>query len=230
MPMLQVLTAVLESALNKALKWSSNSETVLAPLAGKSCIIYIQELEKALILRFSGNDILVGADSDQLYTVIPEDGSALELKENECWVSVSVFALDKLKQNNQMTKLIKSGQLDFSGDLSILQAVSRLFDKIDIDFEEVLSRYIGDGAAYQINSSAKQLAKSFSSQTSAFAHTLADAALDEKPIGVRPIMLVNFSDEVNQIRADVDRLAAKLEQLEAKRANHSHTKDKQKGL
>lgn len=227
MPAPQIFTAAIESAANQALKWSFNNEALLAPLADKSCIIYVQELESALIFRFTSTDLSVGADVDGLYATIPDEESDTVLQENECWVSVSIFALDKLKQNNQMTKLIKSGKLDFSGDLLILQSLSRLFDKIDIDFEEVLSQYIGDAAAYQINTSAKKFATSFVAKMASFTQTLADAALDEKPIGVRPIMLLNFSDEVNQLRAGVDRLEAKLMQSEAKYLSLSHSKNKQ---
>jgi len=216
MPAPQVLTAAIESAANQALNWSSNSETLLAPLADKSCIIYLQELKSALVFRFNSKDLSVGADVDGLYTKIPDDEGNTALKENECWVSVSVFALDKLKQNNQMTKLIKSGHLDFSGDLAILQSLSRLFDKIDLEFEEILSHYIGDAAAYQLNTTGKKIVSSLAAQFSSFTQTLADASLDEKPIGVRSIMVLNFSDEVNLLRADVDRLEAKLQQLEAK--------------
>lgn len=227
MPSPQIFTALLESAANQGLKWSSNSESLLAPLLDKSCIIYIQEIESALILRFSERTVSVGADVDNLYGRIPEEDGDTSLQSNECWLSVSVFALDKLKQNNQMTKLIKAGKLDFSGDLSILQSLSRLFDKIDIDFEEVLSKFIGDAPAYQANTSGKKIAKDIAAQITSFIQTFADAALDEKPIAVRPIMVLNFSDDVNQLRADADRIEAKLEQLEAKLLRNKQAKAKQ---
>ena len=223
----QIFTAVIESAANQGLKWSSNSETLLAPLVDKSCIIYLQEIERALIFRFSEKTVSVGADVDNLYGCIPQDDGNAALQSNECWLSVSIFALDKLKQNNQMTKLIKAGKLDFSGDLSILQSLSSLFDKIDIDFEEVLSKFIGDAPAYQINTAGRKLATTLAAQIKSLTHTFAEAALDEKPIAVRPIMLLNFSDDVNQLRADADRLEAKLEQLEAKLISRKQAKSKQ---
>jgi ubiquinone biosynthesis protein UbiJ len=227
MPSPQIFTALIESAANQGLKWSSNGESLLAPLLDKSCIIYIQEIESAFIFRFSERTVSVGADVDNLYGCIPEDDSNTPLQSNECWVSVSMFALDKLKQNSQMTKLIKQGKLDFSGDLGILQSLSRLFDKIEIDFEEVLSKFIGDAPAYQANTSGKKIAKDISAQMTSFMQTFADAALDEKPIAVRPIMVLNFSDDVNQLRADADRLEAKLEQLEAKMLANEQAKPKQ---
>ena len=217
----QILTGAIEAASNQALKWSSNSEMVLRPLVDKVCIIYLQELQSALLFRFNQHGVIVGADADNLYASMPDEEGENALSHNECWVSISLFALDKLKQNNQMTKLIKSGKLDFAGDLGILQAVSKLFDKIDIDFEEVLSTYIGDAPAYQVNTSAKKIASSLYDQLKMLTQDIATTALDEKPIGVRPILVMNFNDEVNQIRADVDRLEARLANFEAKQSEKS---------
>lgn len=227
MPAPQIFTAAIESVLNQTLKWSSNSESLLAPLVDKSCIIYIQEIENALIFSFSEKAIAVCADVDKLYDHIPDEEGDTSLQSNECWISVSIFALDKLKQNSQMTKLIKAGKLDFSGDLNILQSLSRLFTKIDIDFEEILSKFIGDAPAYQANITGNKIAATVAAQMKSFIHTFADAALDEKPIAVRPIMLLNFSDEVNQLRADADRLEAKFEQLETKMLSANQLKPAQ---
>lgn len=215
----QLICVSLESAINQALRWSSNAEELLVPLANKNCIIYIQEFEQALIFCFGKNAIQVLADPDSKFSKMPE-----ELDDNQCWVSVSLFALDKLKQNNQMTKLIKSGKLDFAGNLSILQRVSRLFDTIDLDFEEILSGYIGDVPAYQFTHSLKKFTEHAQQQFTLFSQTLSDTALDEKPIGVRKIMVVNFCEEVSIIRADVDRLDAKLTILEEKIKQHKGEK------
>jgi ubiquinone biosynthesis protein UbiJ len=231
-----MLSASLELAINQALLWSSNADDLLASLATKRCVIYVQELEQALLFTFlekhkqpSNERSLASQTSDKMlvkraeYVQVSIDQEGIyhelpdELDDNTCWVSVSLFALDKLKQNNQLTKLIKSGQLDFAGDLSILQGVSRLFDKLDIDFEEVLSGYVGDAPAYQLNTRLKQFKAHAQSQFEQFTQTLSDAALDEKPIAVRKIMLLNFVDEVGELRTNVDRLEARLSILEEKR-------------
>jgi ubiquinone biosynthesis protein UbiJ len=201
--------STLENAINKALKWATNTNELLAPLAAKTCIIYIQEFERSLIFKFGQTTITVLPDTDAKYSEMPE-----QLDDNECWVSVSLFALDKLKQNNQLTKLIKAGQLDFAGDLGILQGVSRLFDSIDIDVEEILSGYIGDAPAYQLNTSLQKLTEHAKEQFKLFSSDLSNRALGDNAIGVRKIMVVNYCDEVSILRTDVERLEAKLTILE----------------
>lgn len=216
MPGMQLLSATIELAANQALSWSSNRDSVLRPLNNKTCIIYIQEIEQAFIFKFNQHDISVFNDPDRIYSSMPA-----ELEDNECWVSLSLFVLDKLKQNSQLTQLIKAGQLDFSGDLTILQSVSKVFSVIELDLEEVLSKYVGDVAAYQIGSSGKKAWSFASKNFSMLVQTLSEAALDEKEIAVRKIMVSNFSDEVAQLRSDAERLEARIRRLE----ESSHSKE-----
>lgn len=217
-PLNQVVCTVLELAANKALTWSSNGQECLQPLLGKTCIINIQEFEQALIFDFHANSILVGADEDAYYLSSPDENPNVDLDDNQCWISISLFAIAQLKQKSRLTSLIKSGQLDFAGDLAILQALSSLFNNIDLDFEEVLAQHIGDVAAYQLNSSGQKVAQHFKQQVRLLSHTLADTAFDEKPIAVRKIMLLNFSDEVTNLTREVDSLETKVAALESIRA------------
>lgn len=212
MPSKQIFTAAIEAAINQALRWANNSEEVLVPLLGKTCIIHIQEWNLALSFNFAKDEVNIVADQEGLFNAMPE-----ELSGDECWVSLSLFALEKLKQNNQITKLIKSGQLDFAGDLTILQSLGAMFDKLELDMEEVLSKYVGDVAAYQLNQTGKKVFEHANQQFSLMLQSFSDAALDEKPLGVRKIMVVNFCDEVNELKQEVERLEAKIASLELKR-------------
>ncbi len=228
MPAIQVVTSAIELAVNQALDWSLNKEQALKPLAGKNCIIFIQEVEQALIFNFSASSIYVKADVDAQYATNPEDETPSILSDDECWISLSIFAIDKLKQNSQMTKLIKSGQLDFAGDLSILQALSKLFDKLELDLEEILSKYLGDVAAHNVNQIGQKLVSDLAHHADLLKHTFADAALDEKKVAVRSILVANYCDQVTELKSGFDRaearlnlLANKLSELNKATANQS---------
>lgn len=209
MPAKQIFTAAIEAAINQALRWANNSDEVLALLFGKTCIIHIQEWNLALSFNFAKDEVNIVADEEGLFNTMPD-----ELSDDECWVSLSLFALEKIKQNNQITTLIKSGQLDFAGDLSILQSLGSMFDKLELDMEEVLSKYIGDVAAYQLNQTGKKVFEHANQQLALILQSFSDAALDEKPLGVRKIMALNFSDEVNELKHDLGELEARVSRLE----------------
>ncbi len=216
MPAIQVVTTAIELAVNQALDWSPNKVQVLKPLADKTCIIFVQEFQQALIFNFSKSNIYIKADVDSQFKSNPEDATPSLLATDECWVSLSIFAIDKLKQNSQMTKLIKSGQLDFAGDLSILQALSKLFDQLELDIEEILSHYLGDVAAYNLNQAGQKVVSDLAQQAELLKHTFADAALDEKKVAVRGILVANFCDQVNELKSGYDRAEARLTLLEEK--------------
>lgn len=215
MPAQQMISAAIEAAINQALRWANNSEELLAPLSGKTCIIYIHEIDRGLSLNFARDDVHIVVNEEGIYKSMPDT-----LNDNECWFSLSLFVLKDLRQNNQITKLIKSGQLDFAGDLSILQNLSAMFDKLELDLEEVLSQYLGDVGAYQVSQTGIKISQKAQQHLSLIMQTFSDAALDEKPIGVRKIMLVNFCDEVQCVSEQCANVEARIKSLEDKlRAN-----------
>lgn len=210
---LQAAAAGLELAITKALKWSYNGEDLIASLNEKRCIVYIQEINAALLFSVVQSSVLISVDHEQHYLQNPDESDLIELGDNECWISISLFAINKLRENSQLTRLIKDGQLDFAGDMSILQSLSKLFDKIDLDAEQALSNYVGDVAANQIHTTTSEFSIHLKLQFERTVNTLSEMALDEKPIAVRNIMLVNFGDEVRLLRDGVDRLEARLNRL-----------------
>lgn len=216
MSVAEILSTSLETAINRALDWSFNKEELLSPLIGKTCIIFVQEIEKALIFSFNVNGVSVAIDKEDEFRSNPEQSEDASFSEQECWLSISVFAAQQLKQNSQLTKLIKSGQLDFAGNLSILQSLSKLYDQIDFDLEEVLSQYLGDAFAHNVHSFGKKIVSSLFGQLHLLKHTLSDVALDEKPIAVRGIMVTNFCDDIVDLQAHVDRITARMDNVEVK--------------
>lgn len=213
MPANQALCAVIELAINQALAASLNGKELIAPLADKRCILFLQELETTLAFQFSSERI----DVLSLDSVEPE--YLQEMPDDESYISVSLFALPELKQTSQLTKLIKQGKLDFYGDLGIVQKFSQVFANIEFDIEESLSHYIGDAPAYTVMSQSKKWQTHAKKQLALLMQMASDAALEEKPIAVRPIMLANFVDEVRLLKMDTERFEAKLNQFVLAREN-----------
>lgn len=207
----QAFCGAIEAAINQALKLALNSKELILPLVGKRCIVHLQELEFTFAFQFSSEYVDVMA-------LPPVEQAMLDdMLINECYISVSLFALPELKQTSQLTKLIKQNKLDFYGDLGIAQKFSQVISDIEFDFEESLSAYVGDAGAYTLISQSEKLQSYAKKQHKLLMNMLSDAALEEKPIAVRPIILVNFIEEVRQLKMDTDRFEAKLNLLAAKK-------------
>ncbi|MGQ8365028.1 ubiquinone biosynthesis accessory factor UbiJ [Glaciecola sp. 1036] len=215
MPMHQAITASLETAINSAISLSNNGSVLLTSLAGKNCSIHIQDFTQfpSLLNTFC---IHFSADRVDVTAAEPIDEKDLhELDANSCYVSIALNALPELQKTSHLTKLIKQGKLDFYGELSILQAVSKLFSELDIDIPEVLARYIGDVPSQWLVSSSQKFYKDIKRRHERNMATLSDIALEEKPIAVRPIMLTHFADQVKDLQSDVARLEARIARLES---------------
>ena len=141
MPAKQLFSSALEVPLNTLLSLDDQSTKRLQPLQGKRLTVVLKELPWPLTLAFSERiDILM----DQ------------ENQDADCIISMQLSTLSELQDSSQITRLIQQGKLDLQGDIQIAQHFSSLIKELDIDWEEHLSHYVGDVAAYQMAAWVKQ--------------------------------------------------------------------------
>jgi ubiquinone biosynthesis protein UbiJ len=133
---------------------------------------------------------------------------------NQCAIRLSVFIINELKDTSNITRLIREHKLDFDGNLQIAQNMSALFNGLNIDIEEILSKHVGDIAAHNAVNSADTLGQFIKRNHKTAMQGLSRLILDDKPIGVRPIMVENYIQEVSEVKDAAARLEARLRILE----------------
>lgn len=221
----QVMTAAVEFAINKILSFDQDSHVLLRPLVGKQCEIKLHELPFPLVFNFHARRVEVSSLSSSLSS---SSSSPLSSDTNEqvaaqkkhqkshnyCAISLSIFIISELKDTSNITRLIRENKLDFDGDLQIARNMSELFVGLNIDIEEILSKHLGDIAAHNAMQNAESFGQFIKSKHTLAMQALSDVLLDEKPIGVRPIMLENYIQEVSEVRDTAARLEARLAILE----------------
>jgi len=209
----QVMTAAVEFAINKLLALDDDSHLLLQPLIAKQCEIKLHELPFPLVFNFHAKGVEVSSVvSDVTADVVNK--SKPQTNHNRCAINLSVFIINELKDTSNITRLIRDNKLDFDGNLQIAQNMSGLFQNLNIDIEEILSIYIGDIAAHNAMRSADSFSQFVKRNHTLALQALSDVILDEKPIGVRPILLENFIQEVSEVRDTAARLEARLTILE----------------
>lgn len=224
----QVVTAAVEFALNKVLSFDDDSHLLLQPLVGKQCEIQLHELPFPLVFNFHSAGLVVtsvvadnAADSLEADAVSSEQRPAQvgtkskQKSHDECSISLSIFIINELKDTSNITQLIRDHKLDFDGNLQIAQSMSALFDGLNIDIEELLSKHIGDIAAHNTMQSVESFGQFIKRNHNLAMQALSDVLLDEKPVGVRPIILENYLQEVSEVRDAAARLEARLAILES---------------
>ena len=170
-------------------------------------LIYLEELPWGIEVAF--DDSLTIHESDMTWQAAC-DKSAL----CECRIKSSIPTLLELSDSRQITRLIREHKLDLDGDIHIAQRVSALFQELDIDWEEVLSQYLGDVAAHQVMKTLKAVKTRVKRQTDTFTDTLGSALIDEKKVAVHRLQAMHFSDQVNDLKDATERLSARLTRME----------------
>lgn len=193
------VATMLELLLNKLLFRDPSMKAIRASLANNVLGIEIKELKTPLLLLFSPYHVDVLTHWED-----PID----------CTIKTGLSALTKLSDPQQLSSLIRDGQLIVEGNIQIAQQLVTLLDFAQWDPTEYLVPYIGDIAAETV---AQMLAKSHRFLTTQWKQQQrywAEAITEEWKIAPPPLEVAWFSKEVDAVSQKIDRLSARLEQLE----------------
>ena len=193
----QLAHSFLEPLINNLLKEDASAKEKLIKLNGKSFSVQLSNLSIQLKLSVINDKLLLSNN----------------IEGADCKVVTSTEHLKQLSDASQLTKLIKEDKLELEGDLAIAQAFSALFMDNDINWQNALAKYVGDGMAHRILEKAENLAKLFKNKSTDANYTLSTLMTDELKVAPTEQEVANFSNQVDDLAANVDRLSAKLTQL-----------------
>ena len=103
--------------------------------------------------------------------------------------------------------------------IEVAQAFERLLKQIDIDWEEMLSRYTGDAIAYQVGNLVRGLKNWGQQSTNAFADDLRDYLQIEAQYLPLPDEVEAFNNAVDDLRAAAERLEMRVQRLQNRLAS-----------
>ena len=111
--------------------------------------------------------------------------------------------------------LVKQDKLAIEGDTHVASVFSKVLKDIEIDWEEHLARYTGDPIAYHAGRSVDK-AREYAQQSRENFRQDAKEYLQEE-IRVLPASdeLKQFMRDVDELRADTERLIARTKKLES---------------
>lgn len=102
------------------------------------------------------------------------------------------------------------------GDLTLAQPILALFDELEIDWEEYLSRWLGDVPAYQAGRFVKKIRNVATTVGKNLLRNLNEYSHEEINLFPPLAALEGFFQEVDTLRMDVDRLEARILHLQTK--------------
>jgi Uncharacterized protein conserved in bacteria len=108
---------------------------------------------------------------------------------------------------------LKAGELEMIGDPIIGQRFAQLIANLDIDWESLFSEQIGSGPAKLVVTAAEQL-RNFTKESQSYIRDMASHVMkDELDLVADRAEVEAFLDDVDTLRADAERLFARLKNL-----------------
>ena len=193
----QLVHSVLEPATNKVLQYDPQAKMKLAKLEGNSFAVSLTDLSIQVVLSVTSGEIRFSS----------------HIETPSCYIKTSSNYLKQLSDASQLTKLIKQDQLILEGDLNIAQSFSSLFLDNDINWQQMLSRYVGDGMAYRIHHGLLQLQKIVQQKLADFDLTVQSALVDEIKVTPSIYEVEEYINQVDDIHARTEQLSAVIASL-----------------
>ncbi|MEM1174051.1 MAG: SCP2 sterol-binding domain-containing protein [Pseudomonadota bacterium] len=199
MDALDALMRPVARLLNRSIQDSLTAQALCSELDDR--IVGIAVRDTSLSVYFAFNDDIVTLASDA-----PGEADAR--------IVGSIPGLARLAASGD-PDAIRRGDIQLEGDIATVQTFQKLLAFAKPDPEEELSRFIGDEAANQLGNLARSFGEWGRDARDTMTGNLREYLQEESGDVPSRYEVERFGKAVGKLRDDVDRLEARLEQLEA---------------
>ncbi|OAM52461.1 hypothetical protein A7981_03000 [Methylovorus sp. MM2] len=183
---------ILTRLLNHLISQNSWARKELRDFGGKSILFRIPPVSATLTILEDGGLAIAGetAAVDATITVPP------------------TIALRLLAKDETATTLV-----DLQGDTELATALAKVLQNISWDYEEDLSKVIGDIPAHQVSEFARKASSEVKKQSINIAEMFAEYWQEEEPLIAKKRHVEKFNNEVDTLRDDMERMDKRLEKI-----------------
>ena len=187
-----MLKALTTQWLQHLISQNSWANPMLQPFAGKSLQFNVSFVSNSIVILENGSLAMAGE------TCIPD-----------ATVTISPSLLLRLIAKDESAKR----QINIEGDTHLVTEFAKVFTHIRWDYEDDLSKLVGDIAANQIGNLGRQAFNTTKETTINMAEMLSKYWQEENPIIAKKHHVEQFNSEIDTLRADVERFEKKLAKL-----------------
>lgn len=134
--------------------------------------------------------------------------------EPDVTIQGTVLALLRVMGSKDSGQAMLANKVTIEGDSGLGMRFSQILREVDIDWEELLSRAVGDSIAHQAGKQFRNTKAWLDDSAKAMRLNLQEYLQEEKRLTPPAAELRPFLDEVDTLRMDVDRLEKRLALLE----------------
>jgi ubiquinone biosynthesis accessory factor UbiJ len=136
----------------------------------------------------------------------------------DCTLRGSPLALARLREPERGSDGLFAGEVEIHGDTELAHRFGKILGRIDIDWEEQLSRLTGDVVAHELGNVARGARRWGRQAKESLTLDLREYLQEETRILPNRWEIEDFLAGVDRVRDDVERLEARLDRLERRLA------------
>jgi len=190
----------IEDAGNRLLRLDPETLRRLGDLQGRVVCIEFRELGRRIYLHPSEAGFRLATEYDQTPAVTLRG-------------TLATFARLGLGAE---TETLKAGELEIEGDAALGQRLQRILANLDLDWEEPLARLFGDPLGHELGRATRAAFAWHRQALKTFGLNTAEYLQEEARLLPVRYEVEAFLNGVDGVRADVDRLAARVQRLKDK--------------
>lgn len=184
--------AISTRVLQHLITQNSWANEILQPFAGKSVQFNIALVNATLVILENGSLAIAG------------DANVADAK-----VTISPGLLLRLLAKDDTARM----QIDIEGDTHLAAELAKVLTNMRWDYEEDLSKVVGDVPAYKVGQFTRQAGKTIKDTGVNLVSMLSEYWQEENPLIAKKRHVEQFNAEVDTLRADVERLEKRLSKL-----------------
>ena len=191
----------INNSIQKFLDNDPEIATSLEEFNNQCLVINLTDIKQSFLIEIKDSKVTV--------SVLPDPE---ELKPSTT-IFANIITLLRLGLGADYQGLINDGDLRVDGDVELASRLRELFMDIDIDWEEIASKYVGDTVAYQLGVFTRRFKKYKQRSVENFRLDVSEYLQEESRLVPTKIELEKFFNDVDQLEADLDRLEARTSRL-----------------
>lgn len=199
-----VAIAGLQAIVNQVLALDPELAESLAELEGTVLEAHVQGVEKRIQLHPSATGVgvvLVGSDG-QRPAAVPD-----------VTISGPPFTLLRLLGSLDSVDGVLPPDVSISGELQLVQKLTSLAKRANIDWEEPLSKLFGDSVAHEIGRGVHGFVSWARAASETFSSDVGEYLREERRLAPTRLEVDDFATHVDQVRDDVERLEVRVTRL-----------------
>ncbi len=205
-----LLSASLETAINRLLTADPVSREKLAGMSGKVIGLHITGINLKIYLLPNASGV----------SILPQ----LE-REPDAWLIGGVASWIHVGMGGDSVESMLRGDIEMRGDHELGHQLKQFLDGLNLDWEELLAPYLGDVLAHSAGRVLHSAANWFASTGTNLARDMGEYLKEEAHLSPATFEIQEFVGNVDRLRDDVERLAARivlLESAQQRAQNHAH--------